>query len=431
MDISIISVVPEIYKPFLQASLLQKAQEKGILKIDLDSFFSFVEPKERIDASIYGPGAGMLIRPQVVEKAIEGKEKVYGKAFKIFFSPQGKSLDQRLVQEIAWKARDRGHLMLLPARYEGMDTRVEEYYADSIVSVGNFVMMGGDLAAMMLLETVVRYIPGVVGKQEAVTEESFSGPFVEYPHYTEPLEWKGMRVPEILRSGNHAAIEKWRMQQAAERTVFGHFDWLRTSSMTGYQRELAQKYIPHHYCAFLQDQVLVDPTEKKGVSLSTSTGLYDLACLARMYGLKRCFLITPLPDQQQMVNRLFESWQTKGREYDKEVITVLTVVDQLDTVIDTIEKAEGSKPLIIAASTSAVEHAKIISFYDQQDVWTHKRPILFIFDTDNKGFDEALLAKADFLLKPIKGFSDFTHISVRSVVSIVLDRWLGINEKDC
>jgi tRNA (guanine37-N1)-methyltransferase len=427
MDISIISVAPEIYKPFLHASLLGKAQEKGILKIDLDSFFSFVAPKERIDAPIYGPGAGMLIRPEVVEKAIEDKEKAYGRAFKIFFSPQGQLLDQNLVQEIAYKVRERGHLMLLPARYEGMDTRVEEYYADLIVSVGNFVLMAGDLAAMMLLEAVVRYIPGVIGKQEAVAEESFSGPFVEYPHYAEPLEWKGMHVPEIIRSGDHAAIEKWRMQQAAERTVFGHFDWLRSSSMTEHQRELAQKFIPHHYCALLHGQVLVGPTEKNGAHLFS---LHNIAYSAQKYGLKKCFLITPVFEQQQKVDHLFESWKTKEGEYGKEALTVFTFVDQLSTVIALIEKAEGSKPLIIAASSSDGDNAKIISFYDQQDVWKHKRPILFIFDT-GKGFDKTLYAKVDFLLKPIKGFSDFTYLSVGSVVSIVFDRWLGINEKDC
>jgi len=433
MNISIVSVVPEIYKSFFQASLLQKAQEKRVLHIDLDYFFSFVGSKERIDAPIYGPGAGMLIRPEVVEKAIETKERLYGKSFKIFFSPQGKKLDQRLVQDIAQKALACGHLMLLPARYEGMDARVEEYYADEIISVGDFVLMGGDLAAMTLLEATARYIPGVVGKEESVTEESFTGAFVEYPHYTEPVVWKGMQVPEILRSGNHAAIENWRMQQAAKRTVFGHFDWLRASDMTEKEREFAKEYIPHHYCALLHEQVLIGPEKKNGTTSITSLDLHDIARSARTYGLKGYFVVTPLSDQQKIVHRLLEFWHTEGQTYNKErheAIKLVEVIGNLDDAIAIIEAKEGCKPLIIATSARAVGHANLISFYDQQRAWVKKRPVLFILGT-GKGLDEEVIQGTDFLLKPIEGFSDFNHLSVRSAAAIIFDRWLGINKKDC
>jgi len=323
--------------------------------------------------------------------------------------------------------------MLVPARYEGMDARAEEYYADEIVSVGDFVLMGGDLAAMMLLEATARYIPGVVGKQESVAEESFSGPFVEYPHYTEPLEWKGMRVPEILRSGNHAAIEKWRMQQAAQRTVFGHFEWLRSSSMTQHECEIAQHFIPHHYCALLHENVLIGPHKKKGTTSVTSLDLHDIARSARTYGLKGYFVVTPLIDQQKIVNRLLEFWRTEGLEYNKEraeAIKLVEVVDHVDDAMAKIEAIEGVKPLIISTSARPVGHAELISFYDQKQVWAYKRPILFIFGT-GKGLEEAMIKRADFLLKPLEGFSDFNHLSVRSAAAIVFDRWMGINKKDC
>jgi len=143
MNISIISVFPELYHPFLSTSLIKRAQEKNIINVDVDGYFSYVDSKKRIDASSFGPGAGMLIKPEVVSKAISVKEEQFGLAFKIFFSPQGQKIDQRLLEKLAITVQEKKHLMLLPARYEGMDTRVEEYYADMVLSVGDFVAMGG------------------------------------------------------------------------------------------------------------------------------------------------------------------------------------------------------------------------------------------------------------------------------------------------
>lgn len=432
MKISIISIVPEIYKPFLEGSLLGKAQEKGILQVDLDSFFSFVEPKKRVDSPVYGPGPGMLIRPKVVQRAIESKEREYGKGYKVFFSPRGAKLDQQLVQKIAEQVRKCGHLELLPARYEGMDSRIEEYYADEIVSVGDFVLMGGDLAAMMLLEAVARYVPGIVGKEESVAEESFSGPFVEYPHYTEPVEWNGMKVPEVIRSGNHAAIEEWRLNQAAKRTVLYNFGWLRSSKTDSQQRQMAASYIPHHYCALLHENVLVGPEKKPAVTSVTSLDLHDVARSACTYGLKGYFIVTPLVDQQKIVRRLLQFWRTEGKSYNKErfeAVKLVEVLDHLEEVVAAIEEREGVEPLILGTSARVVGGAKLISFYDQRKVWGQKRPVLFIFGT-GKGLQEEVLQKVDFLLKPLEGFSDFNHLSVRSAAAIVFDRWLGINEKD-
>src|SRR5690606_6223611 len=157
MKITILTVFEQLYEPFLSTSLVCAAQENKKVSFDIDTFFSFVNPKERIDAHTFGHGPGMLIKPEVVQKAIEAKEQKSGTAFKIFFSPQGKRLTQPLLKKIAQKGQDVGHVMLLPARYEGMDARVEEEYADLTVSLGDFVLMGGDIPAMALLEGMLRY----------------------------------------------------------------------------------------------------------------------------------------------------------------------------------------------------------------------------------------------------------------------------------
>ena len=430
MKISILSVFSELYKPFVATSIIKRAQENGLISIDLDEFFSFVEPKERIDAPTFGHGPGMLIKPVVVQKAIEAKEFNSGPAFKIFFSPQGTKLDQSVVADIASKAQSTGHLMLVAGRYEGMDARVESEYADMIISVGDFVLMGGDLAALAVLESVLRLVPGVVGKTESVTDDSFSGAFVEYPHYTEPVVWKGHTVPEVIRSGNHAAMNAWRLNQAAHKTVIHHFDWLRKHHLDDRQLQLAQDYIPHHYTALLHNDVLISDDKVPGTTSVTSLDIHDIARSSKTYGVKKYFIVTPLFDQQKIVQRLLDFWMSDGIEYNAsrhEAVKQVMLANNVQEVVASIEQLEGKKPLVIATSAREIEHPHVISFYDQEKVWSADRPILFIFGT-GRGLTEERLLAADFLLKSVKSFSEYNHLSVRSAVAIVLDRWLGINE---
>ncbi len=432
MNISILTVFDTLYKPFLQTSLVRRAQEKGLVQIDAAPFSSFVEPKERIDAPTFGPGSGMLIKPMVVQKAIEAKEQLHGNAFKVFFSPQGEKLNQRTLERITKAAQERGHLMLVPARYEGMDVRVEQKYADAIVSIGDFVLMGGDLPAMMLLEGLLRLIPGVVGKEESVQAESFTGPFVDYPAYTEPVEWQGHQVPDIVRSGNHAAIDQWRMQQAAQKTVKDHFAWLRTQYMTKEQHDLARSCIPPHYVALLHADVQIGPERQTGVTSVTTIDIHDIARSSRTYDITSFFLVTPLRDQQKIVRKFLSFWQEGfGTQYNKnrhEAVKQVGVAEDLDAVITAIEKIEGKRPLLIATAARSIEHRKMISFYDQKRVWTPNQPVLFLFGT-GRGLSDALIERCDFLLLPVQGFADFNHLSVRSAVAVVLDRWLGLNQK--
>lgn len=432
MNISIISVFPKLYAPFLETSLIKRAREQNLVQFDLADFFSFVAPKERIDAPTFGHGAGMLIKPEVVQKAIEAQEAAHGKAYKIFFSPHGKKLDQKLLQEIAGHANQKKHLMLVPARYEGMDARVEEVYADQIISVGDFVLMGGDLPAMILLEGFLRLIPGVVGKQESVAADSFSGPFVDYPEYTAPVTWKGKEVPEVVRSGNHAEITKWRAQQALMRTVYHHFEWLRSHALSSKQKELVQHAVPPHYVALMHNEVVVGDGDRVGNTSVTSIDIHDIARSSKTYGIKHYFLVTDLLDQQKIVRKLLDFWQTGGGvEYNASRHTAVKQVDlmnNLDAVIAAIEHKEGSKPLLVATSARAVAGKASITYHDQETVWQSKRPVLLIFGT-GKGLAQELLDHCDYILVPVEGLTEYNHLSVRSAVAIIMDRWLGLNLK--
>jgi tRNA (guanine37-N1)-methyltransferase len=406
----------------VHTSLVGRAQEKEIVHIDVQSFFSYVQPKERIDAPTFGPGAGMLIRPDVVQKAIEDKEARYGKAFKIFFSPRGEKIDQRVLETIAARTQECGHLMVIPARYEGMDARIETEYADMILSVGDFVLMGGDIPAMMLIEGLLRLFPHVIGKQESVSRDSFTGPFVDFPSYTEPLEWKGQRVPDVLRSGNHGAIEKWRSEHAVRSTVGEHFEWLRSQALTDQDKKLAREHIPSHYVALMHTDVLIGEERKLGVTSVTSIDIHDIARSSKTYGIEDFFIVTPLLDQQKIVQKMLDFWKKGiGFEYNRcryDAIQLVQLIDSLDAVIKKIEEKEGKTPLVVAQ--------QIASFYDQKKVWQADRPVLILFGT-GQGLSPAVIERCDYLLLPVEGFSEFNHLSVRSAVAIVLDRWLGIN----
>ncbi|HBR71002.1 TPA: tRNA (guanosine(37)-N1)-methyltransferase TrmD [Candidatus Dependentiae bacterium] len=432
VNVSILTLFPELYKPFLKESLIGRAQEKGIFTSEVTDLFSFAAPKKRIDAPTFGPGAGMLIKPDILERAIASQEQKFGRSYKIFFSPHGTPLNQFHARRISQVLQEKQHIMLLPARYEGMDARVEAHYADEIISIGDYVLMGGDLPAMVLLEAVLRYVPGVVGKDESVEKDSFSGPLVDYPEYTEPLKWQGMEVPEIIRSGNHQKISEWREEQALKRTLLGgHFEWFRSFDLNERLVSEAQKIIPPHYLALMHVDVNLKEN-RVGTSSVTSLDIHDIARSAATYGLKKYFIVTPLEDQQKITQTLLDFWATKGKEYNLHRHRAVQLVDlsiSLDETIEKIKNETGKDPLLIA--TSAKKHAEIpqITFYDQQIVWKQERPVLLLLGTAS-GLADAVLKRCDYLLMPIKGLSDFNHLSVRSAAAVILDRWLGLQQRN-
>lgn len=429
MKISILSVFPDLYQSFLETSLIHRAQENNIVSFDLNDFFTYVKPKERIDSPAFGHGAGMLIRPEVVENAIGDIEARRGKAYRIFFSPAGKKLDQPLLRDIV---QNNEHIMLVAGRYEGMDDRVEQAYADLIVSVGDFVLMGGDLPAMMLIEGALRLLPGVVGKESSVIHDSFTGSLVDYPSYTHPVMWQDLQVPDVVRSGNHGALQEWRHQQAVYRTVYHHFAWLRSQRLTKQEIHAVKKTMPQHYVVLMHSDVLIGDDRREGTTSVTSIDIHDIARSSMTYGITRFFIVTPLIDQQKMVQTLLDFWtEGEGVSYNynrHSALSMVTLCDSLDQVVAAIEDREGKKPLLVATSARAIESDSMITFEDQEKVWCQERPVLFIFGT-GKGLSPSVLQRVDFTLIPVHGFSDFNHLSVRSAVAIIIDRWLGISEK--
>jgi len=428
MKIAVVTLFPELYAPFVSTSLIGRAQEQGQAEIHISSLFDVCRPKERVDSPTFGHGAGMVLRPEVIERAVDEQEKLYGATYKIFFSPQGRALDQEVLHELKAQADNGKTLLLLPARYEGMDARVEEQYADCLLSVGDFVLMGGDLPAMMLVEGLLRLVPGVVGKPESVERDSFTGPFVDYPEYAEPVVWKDKAVPDVVRSGDHAKLAAWRREQAATKTVLHHFEWLRTHVSDQKDIQDAGDRMPDHYAVLMHDKVLL-PDQQEGRSSVTSLDIHDIARSARTYGIKKYIMVTPLEDQQRIIQKLLQFWQTGvGVEYNPhrhEALERVVVVSSLEEAEEIIKKETGKDPVLVATTARPEQKDKAIGYKDQEKVWALGRPVVFVFGTA-RGLAPSVLERADFVMKPLKGFSSFNHLSVRSAAAILFDRWLGI-----
>jgi tRNA (guanine37-N1)-methyltransferase len=212
--VDILTIFPELFGPFLGTSLLGKAIERRLLLVEAHDLRGWTTDRHRsVDDEPYGGGGGMVMSAPPWLAAVRALQGAGTR--RILLSPQGVRLDDALVRRLAGEQ----HLLLLCGRYEGIDERVRELVVDEEVSLGDFVLSGGEVAAMALVEALSRQIPGVVGEPRSVVEESFRTGLLDFPHYTRPVEVEGLRVPEVLLSGNHAAIERWRRDRALEATA--------------------------------------------------------------------------------------------------------------------------------------------------------------------------------------------------------------------
>lgn len=213
LDVKVLTLFPEMFPGPLGTSLAGKALSEGKWSLETVDIRSFARDKHRtVDDSPFGGGAGMVMRPDVVDAAIDAVWPRRGPL--IYLSPRGKVLDQAMVRRFAAEPT----LTLLCGRYEGVDQRVLDEWDVEEVSVGDFILSGGEMAALLMLDAVVRLLPGVMGNSESGDDESFERGLLEYPLYTRPAEWKGRKVPEVLLSGHHAKVAAWRREQAEEIT---------------------------------------------------------------------------------------------------------------------------------------------------------------------------------------------------------------------
>jgi len=214
MRIDIVTIFPEYFTGPLDAALLGKARAKGLLDIRVHDLRAHTSDRHRtVDDEPFGGGPGMVMKAQPWFDAVEAIEGFQG-ARRVLLTPAGKRFDQRTAEQLAAAP----HIVLMCGRYEGIDERVATGLATDEVSIGDYVLAGGEAASLVVVEAMTRLLAGVVGEPASLLEESFSTGLLDYPHFTRPAEFRGMDVPEVLLSGDHAAIERWRREQAIERT---------------------------------------------------------------------------------------------------------------------------------------------------------------------------------------------------------------------
>ncbi|MFH1413668.1 MAG: tRNA (guanosine(37)-N1)-methyltransferase TrmD [Candidatus Omnitrophota bacterium] len=215
MRIDIITIFPKMFEPVLGESMIKRARAKGKVKIQLHDLRDYTSNKHRkVDDRPFGGGAGMVMTPEPLFNAVESIKEKTKKSKVILLSPQGRRLDQKTVKRLSRYK----HLILICGHYEGVDDRIRQRLVDEEISIGDYVLTGGELPAMVLVDSLVRLIPGVLGDKNSLNFESFEGNLLEYAHYTRPSDFRGMRVPAILLSGDHKKIEAWRKKEAMKRT---------------------------------------------------------------------------------------------------------------------------------------------------------------------------------------------------------------------
>ena len=233
MRIDILTIFPKMFAPVLNESIIKRAKNKGRVKIYLHDLRDYSLDKHRkVDDRPFGGVSGMVMRPEPIFRAVENIKSQSHKTAKsqvILLCPQG----ERLTQKTAKRLAKYKHLILICGHYEGIDERVRRHLVDAEVSIGDYVLTGGELPAMVLIDCLVRLIPGVLGDKNSLNFESFEGNLLEYPQYTRPAIFRRLRVPAILLSGDHKAIESWRKQEALKRTKQKRPDLLRKA---GYRR---------------------------------------------------------------------------------------------------------------------------------------------------------------------------------------------------
>ncbi len=238
MRFDVITIFPEYFDSPLETAVLKKAREKGLIEIRLVNLRDFAFDKHKmVDDRPFGGGEGMVFKPEPLYRAIEALRQEGPTPWIVYLSPQGRVLTQEIVKELYKK----GRLVLICGRYEGIDERIREHCIDDEISIGDYVVFGGEVAALVIIEAVSRLVPGVVGCRDSVERESFSDGLLKYPQYTRPRDFRGWKVPEILLSGDHAQIAKWRRQKSLEITLKRRPDLLKKAKLTEEDRKFLQK----------------------------------------------------------------------------------------------------------------------------------------------------------------------------------------------
>lgn len=420
---SLVTLFPEMFESVLGASMLGRARDAGLLSLDFVNPRDFTSDRHRTaDDTPYGGGPGMVMKPEPLVAAIEslGTEPP---PHRILLTPVGPALTQQRVRELAALP----HIALVCGRYEGIDERVAELCIDERVSIGDFVLTGGEIPAMALIDAVARHVPGVLGAAASAEDESFSQHLLEYPQYTRPAEFRGLAVPEVLTGGHHGRIEAWRRAQSVARTAAHRPDLIAAHYAAGAAAEVARRtylVLAHH--------PVYDRNREVVTSSVTNLDIHDIARSAATYGLGGYLPVTPVSHQQDKIERIVSVWRDQirqaGADNRGEALASIEVAPSIAGALARVARRhkKAARPLVVATSARDVPGAETVDAAALRGrLLAHEGPAVLLFGT-GWGLTEEALGVADLVLEPVRGPSDFNHLSVRSAAAAVLDRLFGL-----
>ena len=419
----ILTIFPQLFENFSQIGLLGRACKDRLLNISFSQLRDFaINTHGQIDDTPFGGGSGMILRVETAVSAIEAAKAKFSKAKVVLFSPRGRVFNQEVAKELITEQGEKHEgFILLCCRYEGVDERVAENFVDEHLCIGDYVLMGGEVAAMAFIEATARLLPNVLGNPESVEDESFNSGLLEYPQWTKPQEYRGFSVPSMLLSGHHAEIKKWREQRALADTIN------RRPELVIKDKNKKHCFKTKEIDAALIHHPVRDKTGRIVTSSITNLDLHDIARSAKTFGINKYYIVHPTKALRRLMHKICEHWSVGyGLTYNPnrtEALETVQVVPCLDDVIMDIEARTGSMPILV--STSAQASNSTISFDDlRSKFYETERAFLILFGTA-WGLSEELLSRCEYQLAPIHGAGEYNHLSVRAAAAIVLDRLFG------
>ena len=333
----------------------------------------------------------------------------------LYLSPEGRRFDQAMAAELARS----GGFSLLCGRYEGVDERVVGY-ADELLSVGDYTLSGGEIPALAVIDAVARLVPGVLGNDRSAREDSFADGLLEHPQYTRPAEYRGMKAPEVLLSGDHEAIRRWRRRMSVETTARLRPDLLAKASVAAPAGKV--------YVALLHHPV----SDRRGQTVTssiTNLDIHDIARTCRTYGVVGFYVVNPVKTLQKLAARIIDHWERGyGASYNtsrREALALARLSDDLDAAVASVRRECGAAPRLVATSARSRPATDTITFGKMREMLIREPVPYMILLGTGWGLADSVFDRSDFVLEPIAGRDDYNHLSVRAASAVMLDRILG------
>jgi tRNA (guanine37-N1)-methyltransferase len=428
MKFTVVTILPELIEPALAAGVVGRARETGVIAVEAINPRDFTSDRHRtVDDTPYGGGPGMVMKPEPLLAAI-AQAVAHGPAHRILLTPAGAPLTQARVRELAALP----HVVLVCGRYEGVDERAIELAIDEQLSIGDYVLSGGELAALVVIDAVARFVPGVLGEASSVDDESHSAGLLEYPQYTRPLKLgppgEEHVVPAILTSGNHAAIAAWRRRQAIERTALRRPDLFARFAPTAADRKGLPPALHERTHLALVHHPVLDRTGAVITTALTNFDIHDLARSSLTYGLAGYHIVTPIASQRDKAAHIARLWIDDAQgEHRARALQLVRTAESVEAVIAGLTAEHGLAPRVVATSARHDSFAAVPRISPAElrvSAGIDPAPLLILLGT-GWGLADTMIPSVSRMLAPIEGVSDWNHLAVRSAGAVLLDRLFG------